>query len=92
MSLLAKQRGKDESNSRDVGLRQRFSFTGEKEHFMLCGGCKVGVWQLHSVMCESEGGKKQLCDLSQSWQSRNGLTCSLTIWEGYKCHVDVFQE
>lgn len=30
ISLPAKQRGKDESNSRDGGLRQRVSFTGEK--------------------------------------------------------------
>lgn len=62
---------KDESYSRDVGLRQGFISTGEKEHFYV-ETAKRGAWKLRIVMCMSEGGKrrKQQCDLSQSWQSR----------------------
>lgn len=81
------------NNSRNVDLRQGFIFIGEKEQiYGDVEAVKRGVCELHIVMCVSEGRKKQLCGLSQSWQSRNGLTCSLASWEGYKCHVDVFQK
>lgn len=81
------------NNSRDVDLRQGFIFIGEKEQICVdMETVKRGVCELHIVMCVSEGRNKQLSSLSQSWQSRNGLTCSLASWEGYKCHVDVFQE
>lgn len=82
-----------QNNSRDVNLRQDFIFIGEKEQIYVdVEAVKREVCDLHIVMCVSEGRKKQLSSLSQSWQSRNGLTCSLAIWEGYQCHVDVFQE
>lgn len=51
-----------------------------------------GAWELHVGMCVSEGTKRQQWNLSQSWQSRDGLTCSLTSREGRKCRSDVFQK
>lgn len=59
------QRRKDESDLRDVGLRQDFIFAGEKDHFYVdVETAKRVAWKLHIVTCVSEGGKNQQCDLS----------------------------
>lgn len=85
--------GKGGSNRRDGGFRQGSICPGEKGHVHVdVEAAERGAWESHVVMCVSEGTKRQQCNWTQIWQSRNGLTRSLASQEGRKCRSDGFQE
>lgn len=85
--ICLRMRGRKDWNG---GLRQAVICPREKGHLHV--GVEAAERRVHVVMCVSEGTKRQQRHLSGTWQSRDGLTRSLTSQEGRKCRSDIFQK